>query len=315
MGKGTKAKARHGTSRLQRSTPSRLLKALCPPHLPSSCQVSRLSFPHSLSRILLLHLCSRQISQIFSHLRSRLSIKSPRVQLFQVASSPYRHSLFFVCLVFRCASVSPRLVHFAYLALSLQTFSASSSSSRLSRESLAQVPEHLQRWVTWLLVLRGHRNFFIVHLTTRSSPRSSRTNPLYGLAQRLAVLLCPPIVNTFSFMAFVLPSVIKSYHLSSIVCHFSTPPSSSFFFIIEFDSHTSRTVARFITLQTQSLKLYSLTDSHISLNRSPVRFFDNINAKMKSVVIALCTFVAATAAQGSPNLAACGVSNLSHITF
>ncbi|KAH8131533.1 hypothetical protein ACSS6W_001703 [Trichoderma asperelloides] len=146
MGKGTKAKARHGTSRLQRSTPSRLLKALCPPHLPSSCQVSRLSFPHSLSRILL-HLCSRQISQIFSHLRSRLSIKSPRVQLFQVASSPYRHSLFFVCLVFRCASVSPR---------------------------------------------------------------------------------------------------------------------------------------------------------------SPVRFFDNINAKMKSVVIALCTFVAATAAQGSPNLAACG---------
>lgn len=29
---------------------------------------------------------------------------------------------------------------------------------------------------------------------------------------------------------------------------------------------------------------------------------------MKSVVIALCTLVAATAAQGSSNLAACGVS-------
>lgn len=127
------------------SIPSRLFKALGPPHLPTSYQVSRLSFSHCRSQIHLLHLCSPQTSQIFSHPRSRLSIKSSRVQLFQVASSPYRHSLFFVCLVFRCASVSPRLVHFAYLALSLQTFSASSSSSRLSRESLAQVPEHLQR--------------------------------------------------------------------------------------------------------------------------------------------------------------------------
>lgn len=175
----------------------------------------------------LLQLCSPQLSQNFSHPRSRLSVKSSRVQLFQVASSPYHHSLFFVCLVCRCASVSPRLVHFAYLALSLQAFSASSPLP-VSRESLTQVPEHLQRWVTLLLVLREHRNFFIAHLATRSSPRSGRTNPLYSLSQRLAVLLCPPMVYTSSATAFVLPSAIKNGHQSSTVC-FPTLPIFSFF--------------------------------------------------------------------------------------
>ncbi|OPB42186.1 hypothetical protein A0O28_0033030 [Trichoderma guizhouense] len=40
--------------------------------------------------------------------------------------------------------------------------------------------------------------------------------------------------------------------------------------------------------------------------RIQVDFFDNVTAKMKSVVIALCTLAAVTAAQGSANLAACG---------
>lgn len=81
------------------STPSRLLKALGPPHLPSSCQVSGLSFCHCRSHIHLLHLCLCPLP-IFSKLPSSTITafsqisKSPALSSRLVALSP----LFVLCL-------------------------------------------------------------------------------------------------------------------------------------------------------------------------------------------------------------------------
>lgn len=148
------------------------------------------------------------------------------------------------------------------LSSTLQAFSASRPSSRLSRKSLAQVAEHLQHWVAWLLVLREHRNFFTIHLSTRSSPRPRRTTPLCGLAQTFTVLFWQPEARMFSSWSS-LPTMIKSCRWSSMICHLTVPGVFVCFLqlslsIFLFSSSLSKQPLAFFTLQSKLFVLLTV---------------------------------------------------------